>query len=304
LLFSYCGRLFPESLVGFTGICIEEIEEMVSIYGDKFFLHFVDDNFFVNPKRAIEIIEKVHKKFPNLFFSFATRSDQLLKGKVYLEKLRKCGYVSIELGIENGSQRVLDRFHKNVSVAENLMALDTLRYYDISPAVDYIMFDHQTTIEDLFDNISFLKKGNLWGFYPPLIYSSLYLYPGTRSAEEWVENNGQSISVDKGEACTFVSPCIEKIFSQISEFLPQQRKVLRLLEACNEISENEKTGEISKTKIFGKRLQLMPYVLFEKFVVLAAHGWDDNVADRYLESMSNEINEIDEFLTKETALTM
>ena len=68
-----------------------------------------------------------------------------------------------------------------------------------------------------------------------------------------------------------------------------------MLESCYEISQEEKAGEITKTKSLVKRLQLMPYTLFEKLVCLAKRDWDYDIGDRYVLLMNNEIYEVDEY---------
>lgn len=277
---------------------LKEIDDIVQYYGDNVFLHFVDDNFFVDPFRSFSIIEHVHFKYPNMHFSFATRSDQVIRGEKYLSKLKEYGCISIELGIENGSQEVLDRFNKEISVSENLKALSILNDYGIDASVDYIMFDHYTTIKDLLENIVFLKESGLWGNYPQLTYSSLVLYPGTKSSELWVENGNGPISYDRGMPCSFKYPTVEKIYGVISEFDKHQSEIFRLLEKCARITKKEQSGVLSKVKISAGRLKLLPYRLFEKVVKLASQNWDETIAKSFLSSSTNELQELKEELSR------
>lgn len=80
------------------------------------------------------------------------------------------GVATIELGIENGSQRVLDRYNKKTTLSNNQLALRILKESNIEYAVDYIFFDHYTNLDDIGDNIRFLKQTGLWGYYPPVVF--------------------------------------------------------------------------------------------------------------------------------------
>ncbi|MBK9613340.1 hypothetical protein [Candidatus Amarobacter glycogenicus] len=45
-------------------------------------------------------------------------------------------------------------------------------------------FGPNTTIEDLEQNLDFIESHGLFGYFPPIILSTLALFPGTRSREE------------------------------------------------------------------------------------------------------------------------
>ena len=91
-----------------------KLEDIVELYGEQFFLHFIDDNFFRGCQKSIYHHLRGTSKWPQIKFSFATRSDQVLRGEAYVKNMASLGAVTIELGIENGSQRVLERYNKKL----------------------------------------------------------------------------------------------------------------------------------------------------------------------------------------------
>lgn len=244
-----------------------EIEDIVKLYGEKFFLHFIDDNFFVDAKRAYTIISEAHSKWPKIKFSFATRSDQVIQGEPYVKNMASLGVVSIELGIENGSQRVLMRYNKKTTPVQNELALNILRESNIEYAVDYIFFDHYTDLDDIGDNIQFLKQTGLWGFYPPVVFSSLTLYPGTAIANVWEKSEGESIGIFEGAEIRFKNPAVSRIFKVLHKFSSNQPRIYSILQKC-QIAENKKLENIGTYRLVYRQLSLMPYKLLEDLYIM------------------------------------
>lgn len=244
-----------------------EIENIVELYGEHFFLHFIDDNFFVDAKRAYTIIFEAHSKWPDIKFSFATRSDQVIRGEAYIKSMASLGVATIELGIENGSQRVLDRYNKKTTLSNNQLALRILKESNIEYAVDYIFFDHYTNLDDIGDNIRFLKQTGLWGYYPPVVFSSLTLYPGTAITKRWEENEGQSIGIFEGAEIQLKAPAVSRIFKVLQEFSNNQPRIYAILQKC-QIAENKKTKDIGIYRLIYKQLSSMPYKLLEDLYIL------------------------------------
>mgnify|MGYP004562451513 CR=1 FL=1 len=152
-------------------------------------LFYVDDNFLLDIDRGIDIAKKIKEKCGKVIpFTFATRSDQLNRAGIHkLSLLKKLGCKMIELGIENGSNSVLKRYNKQLKIEDNLLALNLLDSCNIDVYVDYILFDGFISIDELKENIVFLKKSLLWGFYPPVIYTRAFPFQGTQIEESYAK---------------------------------------------------------------------------------------------------------------------
>ncbi len=151
----------------------------------EFKIIFVDDNFYIDPERSVKILQEIEKKCHRSFeFVFATRADQIINnGRTYLNVLKRYGCIEIEMGIENGSDSVLKRYNKNITAEQNKLALKILRDLQINSAIDYVLFDPETTRAELLENIQFLKSAYLWGYDSPLIYERIIAFPGTQFTE-------------------------------------------------------------------------------------------------------------------------
>ncbi len=162
---------------------VDEMVELAAVYGASHY-EFQDDNFFVQPKRALEIATALRSRGVDFTFAFLTRADQIVKGEKYFAAFRAAGLRYVGAGLESGSQGSLERLNKETTVEENSRALHILWDNDLAAQVDFIMFEPNSTIEDLELNLDFIERHGLVGYFPPIILSTLALFPGTRSREE------------------------------------------------------------------------------------------------------------------------
>ncbi|MBK9094713.1 MAG: cobalamin-dependent protein [Anaerolineae bacterium] len=97
---------------------VDEMEQLARQGGVSHF-EFQDDNFFVQPKRALEIAEALRARGVDFTFAFLTRADQIVKGEKYFPAFRQAGLRYVGAGLESGSQGSLDRLNKETTVEEN-----------------------------------------------------------------------------------------------------------------------------------------------------------------------------------------
>ncbi len=133
-----------------------------------------------------------------MLFSFATRVNQIISaGQEYLNGLKEYGCTAVELGIENGSNNVLNRYKKFTTVEENVKAIKMLRESKINIGIGFIMFDRYTSINEVKENLSFFKENELWGYYPTLIYKKVIAYPGTKVKDDYGKFNERNYFINK-----------------------------------------------------------------------------------------------------------
>jgi radical SAM superfamily enzyme YgiQ (UPF0313 family) len=136
---------------------LAEMEELQRNYGVRNFA-FNDANFICGRKgreRAFEFAEALLKRGIKARFSIQCRVNDVEKELFAL--LKKAGLCKVFLGVESGSQTVLDRFQKDATVVQNLEALKVLSDLDIFVAMGFIMFDYRTTFAELAENMAFLR---------------------------------------------------------------------------------------------------------------------------------------------------
>lgn len=147
----------------------EEIQFLSALGVNR--IYFTDEDFVANYNNIIEFcnlvyeLKKSKKINENMIWGGSTSVYTLeLLGERLIECLDYMYQVGIRLlfiGIESGSDTQLRRYNKGVSAIQNKKILKILNNYDFDIDVGFIMFDAETTIEELEQNIAFLKECNL-----------------------------------------------------------------------------------------------------------------------------------------------
>ncbi|MBK9613339.1 hypothetical protein [Candidatus Amarobacter glycogenicus] len=81
---------------------------------------FQDDNFFVQPKRALKLPKRCARCGLHICLSHARRSDR--QRREVFPAFRQAGLRYVGAGLESGSQGSLDRLNKETTVEENSRA--------------------------------------------------------------------------------------------------------------------------------------------------------------------------------------
>lgn len=139
---------------------MDEIDMVINETGLRYF-YFVDPNFFgpgrAGKDRVLKLAELLKKR--NINFGIEARPNDIEEETI--GALVDAGLCHILIGLESGRDESLKRLNKKTSVADNEKALKILRKYGIEPSVGFIMFEPESTIQDLKINYDFLKRNDL-----------------------------------------------------------------------------------------------------------------------------------------------
>lgn len=155
---------------------------------------FGDDNFIgtsnVGYKRISEFCMEIEKRNLKIKFGIECRvSDVNLKS---FRMLKDVGLSSVMLGIENGSQKTLERWNKNIKVEDSIEAIKIVKKLNIKLHSNYILLDMDSTLEDIKENYDFIESCGLHRTDNPIHLFNNYLgiYPKTM-IEEKLRTNGR-----------------------------------------------------------------------------------------------------------------
>jgi len=199
-------------------------------------VYFLDANFFVNARRAVRIGEALQRTKPGVTFSFATRANQVIKGKTHLERLRELGLRSIEIGIESASPQALERYAKDVTPEQNEEALEILRSLGIKLGLDFIMFDAESTITDLRLNLEFFERNGLDTYVPwESIFTYMTPYLGTPIRTHYEQLLARKFDEDilPDPASLIIDPIVRQIFNEshkLCSTVPMMQRAVETLE--------------------------------------------------------------------------
>jgi len=101
------------------------LEEIVDRYtnGIRNF-DIADANFTFDHSRAMQIFNMIIKEKLNISFRFKSRTRSVTEELVL--KAKHAGAYLVSLGMESGSQRMLNRMKKKTQIADNIMACETV----------------------------------------------------------------------------------------------------------------------------------------------------------------------------------
>jgi len=157
---------------------IKEIEELYSKYKVKE-VAFVDDIFFGagekgRQKRIQLADELISQKLP-ISLALAESADEI--DEHVFKHLYKAGLRQVLLGLESGSQKMLDYLGKGTTTADGVRAVTILKKLGIDLTVSFINFTPETTIDDLRKNIAYFQRLKI-NFLQGLL-NRLQVYKGT-----------------------------------------------------------------------------------------------------------------------------
>ncbi|MDI6788638.1 MAG: radical SAM protein, partial [Planctomycetota bacterium] len=109
----------------------------------------IHDDLLGTKEWITEFIEKWNKNLPRIPWWCQLRADTILKMKEFIPALSDIGMTYVSVGLESGSQRMLDFLQKGTTVEENIEACKILHDNDINIFANYIVGLPTETQEDL-----------------------------------------------------------------------------------------------------------------------------------------------------------
>ena len=121
-------------------LVVDEINFLKGQYGIKE-LFFQDDTFNLNQEWAEAIFNYIIELELNeqMIFKICCRVNEKLFTQKFLDKARQAGVWNIFFGIESGSQYMLDRMHKDITVDEIRRAVDMTHKAHINSQCSFII---------------------------------------------------------------------------------------------------------------------------------------------------------------------
>ena len=110
-------------------------------------LMFHDDNFLIFKERNLKLVRLLNEAGIKIKFNCLARVDFISKS--YLAELKKGGLWQVNIGIESGSQRMLDFYDKNISLAQIRKSVDVIRSLGLRAKGFIILGGPSETPDDL-----------------------------------------------------------------------------------------------------------------------------------------------------------
>jgi radical SAM superfamily enzyme YgiQ (UPF0313 family) len=171
------GRSYRAQSVSYV---LDALEKAVSRAPVKM-IQIKDDTFTTNRKRVIELCRGIRQRDIQFLWSCDTRVDVL--GDELLREMRLAGCERLSLGVESGSQRILDAIDKKITPDEIIASSELAKKYGIKLRY-YMMVGNRGETRETFDEtLRFLERAKPHQY----IFACLSVYPGTRDYDAAVE---------------------------------------------------------------------------------------------------------------------
>ncbi len=168
----------------------KDVENLRSKFPQIEHIQFMDDSFFVDLKRARQIAERMMEIDPPITWSVLGAHIRNLSrmDDEYLSFMQKSRLKEVLVGIESGSQRVIDLIRKNFKVEELISVNNRIGQYGIRATYSFVSGFPGETDEDIKETIKVmfqLKKDN-----PNIVLGNIkpcVSYPGTALYEKAIK---------------------------------------------------------------------------------------------------------------------
>lgn len=170
-----------------------EIKQICDRYPKLKRVRFVDPEFFVGrsgPMRIRELAELLKNHWPDLQICVESRASSIIRQAKLLEFLKSAGLVRINMGIESGSQRILNKMRKGMKPEDNIKAVQILRDLEIDYSYGFMMITPWCLDGDIEQNALLLEKIGKIELHK--FFHEMTLIPGTAAFQETVREKALS----------------------------------------------------------------------------------------------------------------
>ncbi|MDD4953555.1 MAG: radical SAM protein [Candidatus Omnitrophica bacterium] len=133
---------------------MREIQELYALGIRDIF--FIDDLFTLDKKRVIELCQRIIDKKISIFFKISARVDTV--DKEMLKALKAAGCYRIHYGVESGTQRIINRLQKGITLEQAKDAFSWTKEAGIDTFAYFMIGSPGETREDILNSIDFAIK--------------------------------------------------------------------------------------------------------------------------------------------------
>src|SRR3972149_10265264 len=162
---------------------LDEMELLYNDYGIREF-HIIDDMFNIYKKRVVEFCQGVKERKMNISYTFPNGLRLNTLDREMLTLMKETGAYAFTVGIESGSQKVLDHMKKELSLKLIEEKVNLINEVGLEPSGFFIIGYPAETKEDIEATIKFAKKLKLKRAH----FANFLPLPGTEATEQLLKS--------------------------------------------------------------------------------------------------------------------
>src|SRR5262249_10311879 len=201
---------------------VREMEMLHEERGTTIFL-FQDDDFplfgQVWRRWANGFVDELHRSglSRKVIWKMNCRADAV--DRDLFIRMRDAGLYLVYMGLESGSEQGLETLHKQITVEQNIKAVNTLKSIGLMFEYGFMLLDPSSTFESIRENIGFLRT-ILGDGCLPVTFCRMLPYDGTPIKDELVRTGRI-----RGDVC---NPDYDFLDPRIGEFYEALTKLVSL----------------------------------------------------------------------------
>jgi radical SAM superfamily enzyme YgiQ (UPF0313 family) len=164
------GRGFRANSIDYVLDAMEKVTSRLPVK----MIQIKDDTFTTQKQRVLELCKRMSARKMGFFWSCDTRVD-LLSDEL-LREMRLAGCQRLSLGVESGSQAILDKIEKKITPDEILASTELAKKYGIKVRYFMMLGNRGETRETFAETLRFLERARPHEY----VFSCLSIYPGTK----------------------------------------------------------------------------------------------------------------------------
>ena len=177
-----CNFCYHHSMPRYRSIndMFEGVKELIEKYNANM-LYFADDLVLATPTRAKELTRAIRQLGKKIEYSVSCRFDILdrLSDEMLCE-MKKTGCRIFGLGIESGSQRILDIIDKRITTEQIIKGMRRLKDVGILPSVSIMVGQYTETLEDVQKSIDLMLETLAYDKNAFYAFTITTPFPGTQ----------------------------------------------------------------------------------------------------------------------------
>lgn len=154
------------------------------------FITISDDTFTAHRNRAVKICDAIIENKIKFLWECNTRADAVMDDEL-LRKMRLAGCQTISIGVESGSQKILNMMHKKTTPEMVLKVTRAIRKYGMHIHYYMILGNRGETPETINQSIDLIKSGRPNSY----VFTPLQFLQGTEDWEHVCRNQGLTTDI-------------------------------------------------------------------------------------------------------------
>lgn len=156
-------------------VVLQDIRQQVAVGAQH--ITFGDPDFFNGPRHGVEIVQWLHREFPDVSYDVTIKVEHLLKHAQLLPMLRDAGCAFVTTAVESFDDRVLKLLDKGHSRADFFRLVQLFRDVGLALAPTFVAFTPWTTLDSYEEFLEILAELGLVQAIPPIQLAIRLLIP-------------------------------------------------------------------------------------------------------------------------------